>query len=111
MRVEGSNKISLNVSAGTRTDIRPRIEAEGLLADEYVYLGKELAKAVDTANSRLEMYNSKLEFSVHEKTGDILIRVLDLETNEVIREIPPRKIVDLIASMLEQAGLLVNEKA
>ncbi|HOB19540.1 MAG TPA: flagellar protein FlaG [Candidatus Atribacteria bacterium] len=111
MRIERSNPVNLNVSNGSRTDITPNNQAEAQLTDEYIHLGKELAKAVDTANSKLQVYNSKLEFSVHKKTGDIMIKVLDLETNEVIREIPPRKIIDLIASMLEQAGLLVNERA
>ncbi len=35
----------------------------------------------------------------------------DTETNEVIREFPPKKIQDMIAKMWEIAGLFVDEKA
>jgi flagellar protein FlaG len=39
-----------------------------------------------------------------------MIKVIDETTNEVIKEIPPKKILDVIASMLEMAGLLVDER-
>ena len=75
-------------------------------------LGKnELERAVGIANENLEGHNRKIEISVHKKTGDIMVKVLDADTNEVIREIPPEKIADMIANMLEQAGLLADERA
>jgi flagellar protein FlaG len=35
---------------------------------------------------------------------------VDSNTKEVIREIPSEKILDMFASMLELAGLLVDER-
>lgn len=71
---------------------------------------KMLTGIVKEANKAIMMYNRSLEFSVHEKTKDIIVRVIDTETKEVIREIPPEKILDLVASILEMAGLLVDER-
>ncbi|NLH57884.1 MAG: flagellar protein FlaG, partial [Clostridiales bacterium] len=59
----------------------------------------------------LQAHSSRAEFSIHEKTGDVLVRILDISTNEVIREIPPRKIKDMVANFLERAGLLVDKRA
>ena len=73
--------------------------------------GKELSGAVNTANSRLECYNRRVEFSIHQKTGDVIIKIYDTDTGDVIREIPPEKIKDMIANLLEQVGLLVDERA
>jgi flagellar protein FlaG len=39
-----------------------------------------------------------------------MIKVVDNETNEVIREFPPKKILDMIANMMELAGLIVDER-
>jgi flagellar protein FlaG len=38
------------------------------------------------------------------------VQVIDRETEEVVREIPPESLLDFNASILRQAGLLVNEK-
>lgn len=69
-----------------------------------------IRKAVDKANSTMKIQNRSVEFKVHEKTHDIIVKVIDSDTKEVIREIPSEKILDMFAAMLEQAGLLVDER-
>lgn len=39
-----------------------------------------------------------------------MLEVIDLETNEVIKEIPPKKLLDLAAGIREMIGLLLDEK-
>jgi len=69
-----------------------------------------LKKAVEKANQTMTMQNRYLEFKIHEKTNEIIVKVIDSETKEVIREIPSEKILDMFASMLELAGLLMDER-
>lgn len=71
---------------------------------------KVLIDAIERANKSLAGTNRKLEISVHEKTNDIMVKVIDTESNEVIREIPPEKILDLIAKLWELAGIIVDER-
>lgn len=73
----------------------------------------KLIKAVDDANKSLEMYNRELRYSVHEVTKDIMIKIIDTSEGreEVIKEIPPKKILDMMAEMWKMAGLIVDEKA
>lgn len=71
---------------------------------------KTLIKAIEKANEKLVVANRELEFSIHEKTKEIIVRVIDVDTKEVIREIPPEKILNMVANMLELAGLLVDER-
>ena len=52
-----------------------------------------------------------LNFSVHEATGRTVIKVIDAETREVVREIPPEEILKLIVSIEEMAGSLLDTKA
>jgi uncharacterized FlaG/YvyC family protein len=79
-------------------------------ASEYPINEKELSEAVERVNRSLEGTNRRFEYTVHEGTNDIMIKVIDETTDEVIREIPPKKILDMIASMMEMAGLLVDER-
>ncbi|MFB4165230.1 flagellar protein FlaG [Alteribacillus sp. JSM 102045] len=47
---------------------------------------------------------------MHEDLDRIYVQVLERETEEVVREIPPEKFLDMVASMLEQVGILVDEQ-
>lgn len=71
---------------------------------------KVLIDAIERANKSLAGTNRKFEISVHEKTNDIMVKVIDTESNEVIREIPPEKILDLVAKLWELAGIIVDER-
>ncbi len=68
---------------------------------------EQVIAAIEKANNKFQFYNTHLEFSIHEKTKEIMVKVY--RDDEVIREIPPEKILDMVAHMLELAGLLVDE--
>lgn len=72
---------------------------------------KELNLAVDKANRVLFKNNTHLQFRVHEKTNEIMVKIVDDVSGEVLREIPPEKMLDLVAKLWEIAGIIVDEKA
>ncbi len=69
---------------------------------------ESLKKAVENINKNLK--NSEAIFGIHEKTNRVTIKIVDKETKEVIKELPPEKTLDMIAKAWELAGLLVDEK-
>jgi flagellar protein FlaG len=71
---------------------------------------KELVDAVEESNRIIFGDTEKFEFKIHERTGRYLVKLVDNETDEVIREIPPEKILDLIANIWEMVGILVDER-
>jgi flagellar protein FlaG len=71
----------------------------------------DFIQTIEEANKRYDAYNKILQFSVHEKTRQIVIKIINTETEEVIAEIPPEKILDMIAQLWEMAGLLVDKRA
>lgn len=71
---------------------------------------EQVIQAIESANKHLVLHNTQLEFSIHEKTKQIMVKVLDSETKEVIREIPPEKILDMVAKLWEMAGIFVDER-
>lgn len=71
---------------------------------------EQLIRTIERAVKSLEGPQTTLEISIHEKTHDILVKVLNKDTGELIREVPPEKTLDLVAKMMEIAGILVDEK-
>lgn len=69
-----------------------------------------IIKAIETANQKLSEGSHEFKFSIHEKTKQIMVKVIDSSTKEVVRELPPEKILDMVANMCEAAGLFVDEK-
>lgn len=68
--------------------------------------------AVKHTNSKVRTlpHKKQFEFSYHEQTKRISIKIIDEETNEIVKEIPPEKTLDMVAKMWELAGILVDEK-
>lgn len=75
------------------------------------YREQDIVKAVDKLNKFLQDDNTTAEYAVHEVFGDIMIKIIDNDTQKVIMEVPPKKILDLVAKMCELAGVLVDKKA
>lgn len=95
--------VSMSSSQTVNTEV-------GNEADEKSLQEHNLIKEIEKANKKLEKVDMGLEFSIHEQTKQIMIKVIDRAKDEVIREIPSEKILDIMASMCENAGLLVDEK-
>ena len=74
----------------------------------------KIKAAVDDLNKTVKqaspMHHTQLSFKYHEDTNRISITVTDSDTDEVIREIPPEKTLDMLEKAWEMAGLLVDER-
>lgn len=55
-------------------------------------------------------HNTVAEFGYNEPTNRITIKIKDKETDEVIKEIPSEKALEMLARAWELAGILVDEK-
>lgn len=71
-------------------------------------LNEQLKKAVEKMNQTLS--HSEAIFGIHEGTKRLTIKIVDKDTKEIIKEVPPEKTLDMIAKVWELAGILVDEK-
>jgi flagellar protein FlaG len=72
---------------------------------------KDIKKAVKKLNSFIQDEGTHAEYSIHEGLHRLMIKIVDNETDKVILEVPPKKIVDMVAKMCELAGVLFDKKA
>ena len=64
-------------------------------------------------NRTMEIFNKRLRFEVHEETERIMVKILEKKagnTDEVIKEIPPERVLDMLARLEEMIGLLIDER-
>ena len=67
-------------------------------------------EAIEKANKAIQGGNRRFEFSIHDETNQIMVKVYNSDTDELIKEIPNEKILDMVAKICEMAGILVDER-
>lgn len=65
---------------------------------------------VGALNEFIEPVQSALKFEFQEKLEEYYVTIINKSTNEVIKEIPSRKMLDVYATMAELLGFIVDEK-
>ncbi len=79
--------------------------------NETLSLSKtSLEKVVEGINQTLEITRTHLRFTLHEELEEYYVQVINDQTQEVIKEIPPKKFLDIVAEIWKLAGILVDEK-
>ncbi len=74
--------------------------------------GAQLSAAVSKLNDYVQTVQRNLSFSVDKDTGKTVIKVLDSQTNEVIRQLPPDETLRLAAWLdKEGSNLFLQERA
>ncbi len=72
----------------------------------------ERLKAVaERTQAFLDELNIRLDLELHETTGDIVIRIVNRETEELVRQIPPEELLRIHEKISELRGVLFDQKA
>ncbi len=69
-----------------------------------------LGRHVEKLNRTLRIFDKHLAFDIHEETERVMVEVIDLETEEVLREIPPEEILNIVARIDQMVGVIVDER-
>lgn len=105
--VDVNNAENINISKKATDGENPEPSKKG---EEISLSEKTIEEAIEKANKKLVLADRKFEFSINDETNDIIVRVINKETDEVIKEIPSEKILDMVAKMMELAGLFIDER-
>jgi flagellar protein FlaG len=73
-------------------------------------LEHDIRATLASLEKQITRFNRRFEFSVDQSINRIIVKVIDRETDKVIKEIPPQEIQHLLASLREMMGLLVDEE-
>ncbi|WP_163099687.1 flagellar protein FlaG [Peribacillus alkalitolerans] len=71
---------------------------------------EKVEEVVSSMNKFLQPTHTSLKFEFHEKLNEYYVTLIDDRTQEIVREIPSKKILDMYAAMTEFIGLMVDKK-
>jgi flagellar protein FlaG len=122
MRVEGSQLGNFKDGAtGTIDYIKPAASNNEAVAEKLIpelrkakvkeISPEELKKKVRQLNKAAEALDRRFQFAIHEETHRIMVKVFRKDNDELIAEIPPKRILDVLARIDKEMGLLVDTKA
>jgi flagellar protein FlaG len=72
---------------------------------------KDLQSAIRDLQRVSEAFNRRLSFSLNEKLGQVVVKVIDNDTDKVVREIPPVELQHVYERIREVIGLLFDVSA
>jgi flagellar protein FlaG len=70
-----------------------------------------LDHVVSDLNSLVRELHRELQFSVDDESGDTVIKVIDLETDEVVRQIPSEEAMRMRRHLQETTGVIFQDSA
>jgi len=100
--------ITPNISTGAIA--QPVVEVKSTESEEQENIKDKLLKAVDVVNEFLGVNNSSSKFIFHDGLDRYYVTIVDRDTDEVIKEIPPKKLLDAFYEMQKMVGMIVDEK-
>ncbi|MCP3031425.1 flagellar protein FlaG [Halobacillus sp. A1] len=75
-------------------------------APDKLHAGEIIAKM----NELLDYEPTSLRFEMHDKLDEYYVTIVDMKTREVVKEIPPKKMLDYYGAMAEFLGFIVDDK-
>ncbi|MFJ3388333.1 flagellar protein FlaG [Lysinibacillus sp. NPDC086135] len=100
--VEQGSKATSDVSTSIAEQVPPFENTEETKA--------KVQQAVNTMNQMLEVTHSAAKFVYHEGLERYYVTVVDQNTEEVVKEIPPKKLLDAFYEMQKMLGMIVDKK-
>lgn len=71
----------------------------------------QVGQALQSINKALQGLSSNLEFSVDSDSNRTIVKVVDQQTKEVIRQMPSLEAIEISKALDKLQGLLVKQKA
>ena len=72
---------------------------------------EKLEVATQSVRDFVKAVNSNIEFSVNEDTGQLVVRIIDRATKEVIRQMPSEEMLAIAKALDSIKGLFVTQTA
>ena len=72
---------------------------------------EETEELVEALEDLAETIQTKLNFSINEPTNDIVVKIMDKDTDTIIKQFPAEELLELQEKMIDLAGFLFNTDA
>lgn len=88
---------------------RPVAPDTEIATEEAAVDSEHLQQMIERANRQLAgAGNQRLSFGYEERLNRLYVQIKDNATGEVVREIPPRRLIEQQAAMSEMIGIILD---
>ena len=105
-RAETASRIDASSRMGGETSSSQPLPAQSGSVD-----AEKLQAVVEKMNELMQNTNRSVKFSVDDSTERVVVKVLDLETDEVIRQIPSEETLKFSEFLEGMVGIIFDQKA
>lgn len=97
----------------SRSAVDPKVQSIQLANNEKTAeeSREQVSEAVKKINDVIQVVDRNLEFTVDKDTDMTVVKVIDSESKEVIRQIPSEEVVQIAKALDKLQGLLLRDKA
>ncbi len=71
---------------------------------------EQVEKATEKLNRLMGIIDKRVQFSVQEKSDRVVVQIIDQQSKEVMEEIPPQRVLDILGSFSQMAGLFFDKQ-
>ncbi|GAB6138172.1 flagellar protein FlaG [Halanaerobaculum tunisiense] len=98
-----AKKEGINLQAEKKEEAKEQ-KSEKKLTKEQVKEGLE------KLNETVQTFHEDLQFELHEDSNRMMTKLVKTDNNEVLKEIPPEEMLDMIGRIKNMVGLILDEK-
>lgn len=127
MKIDGVNSTVNNVTNSYTADVKsvqsvPDISsnvtsgAETMVANNVIESNQKNAPSENTIKQAVSDINKRInpntvaKYGFHDETNRVTIKIVDKNSDKVIKEFPAEETLDMIAKVWELAGVFLDEK-
>lgn len=117
MKLDSVSNVNPAAPAMERPQLRPpapvqaAADAAAAAAAAQAVDQNQIRKALEEANRMAQSLGGSLEFSIDQRTGKALVRIIDTSTHQLIRQIPSEEMLAIARSLDKLQGLLIKQQA
>lgn len=103
-----------NLATQIQLEQQERVQQERSLSkskEEEKIEAETLNESLEIADKLAKAFNKAIKFQIHQETDKIYVEIVDRETGETIKQIPPEEMLKIAASVQEFLGLIVDQHA
>ncbi len=82
------------------------VSSEDLKKHENIDIGEAMERVSGTA----QLFNREIQLKVEDDIDMVIVKIIDSDTKEVIRQLPPEELVELSKNAKDLKGLLINKE-
>ncbi|MGI6129986.1 MAG: flagellar protein FlaG [bacterium] len=71
---------------------------------------EDVEQAALVLEDTVQAFNQRLSFVLHTDSGRMQVQVIDNQTQEVVKELPPTEVLETVARIRQAVGLLLDKK-